>query len=38
MLWLDENIDKLYKDFIASKPDYDQLLFIHKYYENKLSE
>ena len=29
--FLDDNIDDLYHNFLKSKPDYEQLLFIHKW-------
>ena len=30
--WLDENIENLYDNFLKSKPTYEQLLFIHKWF------
>ena len=31
--WLNENIEQMYSDFIDSKPNYDRLLLIHKWYD-----
>lgn len=33
MVWLNENGEQMYKDFMASKPDSKSLLFIHRWYD-----
>ena len=31
-LWLEQNLDDLFASFMNGKPNYDKLLFIHKWY------
>lgn len=33
MKFLDLNIDELFRNFMAQRPDYHQLLFIHRWYD-----
>ena len=31
-LWIEQNLDDLFTNFMNGKPSYEKLLFIHKWY------
>lgn len=31
--WIEENIDEMFKSFMESKPTYEELLFVHRWYK-----